>query len=207
MIKKGKVNGKMYDIITPEEFKKDMDLYSNSFTAIEKDGLLYPIRKNNLAPGYYVKNNTLGVYVQPSEEDRNNYSADNVIDFSSAKSMTEIIERKAEYTNLEREILCDADNIFKPVIKENDAPMMKALKEAVLEKNIDINKYESRFGSTFNNDKRIFNNSSITLNKLIPMCDALDISVTMTLQDKNTDVANPMNKVIVVDLLGGGEDE
>lgn len=207
MKKKGKVNGKMYDIITPEEFQKDMDSYMNQFTAIEKDGILYPVRKNNLAPGFYVKNNSVGVYVQPTEEDRNNYNADNVIDFSSAKSMSEIIEKRAEYTNLEREILSDADNIFRPVIKENDAPMMKALKEAVIEKEIDINKYETRFGSTFNNDKRIFNNSSITLNKLIPMCDALDISVTMTLQDKNPDVVNPMNKVIVVDLLGGTDDE
>ena len=74
----------------------------------------------------------MGIYINPHEEDRNNYSSDNVIDFSSASDMKDIIEKKAQYANLEREILCDADNIFRPVIRENDAPMMKALKEAVI---------------------------------------------------------------------------
>ena len=138
MNKKGKVNGKIYDVIDIDEYKAHPDIYNNSFTAIENQGLLYPIRNNNLAPGFYVKNQVMGIYVQPSIEDRDMYSAENVIDFSSATNMKEIIEKKAQYKDLEREILCDADNIFKPVIRENDAPMMKALKEAVIEKNIDI---------------------------------------------------------------------
>lgn len=208
MNKKGKVNGKIYDVIDMDEYKAHPDIYNNSFTAIEKEGLLYPIRNNNLAPGFFVKNQVMGVYVQPSSiEDRDMYSAENVIDFSSATNMKEIIEKKAQYKDLEREILCDADNIFKPVIRDNDAPMMKALKEAVIEKNIDINKYETRFGSTFNNDKRIFNNSSITLNKLISTADALDMKVTVSIEDKNDDVPNPIGKVITVDLIGGGENE
>lgn len=201
MNKKGKVNGKMYEIIPMEEYQKHPSIYNGTLTAIENDNTLYPIRHNDLGPGYYVKNEVMGMYINPREEDRNNYSSDNVIDFSSASDMKDIIERKAQYTNLEREILCDADNIFRPVIRENDAPMMKALKEAVIAKNMDINKYESRFGSTFNNDKRIFNNSSITLNKLISTADALDMKVTVNIEDKSGDVPNPIGRVITVDLI------
>lgn len=201
MNKKGKVNGKIYEVITQDEYYKHPNIYDGTLTAIEKNGILYPIRNNDLGPGYYTKSQVMGVYINPHEEDRNNYSSDNVIDFSSASDMKDIIEKKAQYANLEREILCDADNIFRPVIRENDAPMMKALKEAVIKKNMDINKYESRFGSTFNNDKRIFNNSSITLNKLISTADALDMKVTVSIEDKGPDVPNPIGSVITVDLI------
>lgn len=203
MNKKGRVNGKIFDVIDTEEYIRHPDLYDNSFTAIEKDSLLFPVRKNNLAPGFYVKNQAMGVFVQPEEQDRENYSADSVIDFSSPTDMKGIIEKKAEFVNLEREILCDADNIFKPVIRENDSPEMKGFKQAVIMKNMDINKYESRFGNTFNNDKRKFNDPSITLNKLVPMADALDMKITMIIEDKNENVPNPIGERIVVDLMGG----
>lgn len=205
MNKKGKVNGKICDIISIDEYYKNPDIYDNGFTAIEKEGILYPIRKNNMKAGFFVKNQVMGMYIKPLPEDEDLYRADDIIDFSSASDMKDMIEKKAAFRDLEREILCDPDNIFRPVIRDNDAPEMKALKEAVVNKNIDINKYEPRFGTTFSNDKRLFNNDSITLSKLRTMCDALDIKVALTLEDKNQDVPNPIGKVIHVDLSGGGD--
>ena len=41
---------------------------------------------------------------------------------------------------------------------------------------------------------------------LVRMCDALDIKATLTLQDKDNDVANPMGETISVEITGQGGD-
>ena len=101
---------------------------------------------------------------------------------------------------LEKNILTSSDNIFIPAEDPNDSPAMKALKEAVTNKKIDLNKYEPRFGANFNNDKRIFSKENISLPMLVRMCNALDIKATLTLEDKNRDVPNPINKSISVEI-------
>ncbi|MGL5328048.1 MAG: hypothetical protein ACRDD7_02185 [Peptostreptococcaceae bacterium] len=207
MDKKGNVNGKLMDVISLEDYYKNPDLHEVGFTAIEHGDTLYPLRRNNQAPGYFPKSNIMGQFIHPLEEDQEKYSAKNVIDFGSSKDMKDIIEKKAAFKNMEREILCDPDNITKPVVRENDSPEMKAFKQAICDKNIDINKYEPRFGSSFSNDKRLLNKDSITLNKLVNMSDILDIKVTITLEDKDENVPNPMGRVISVELTGGYNDE
>ena len=85
---------------------------------------------------------------------------------------------------------------------------MKALKNAVLDKHIDLDKYEPRFGSNYNNDKRLFNKSTISLIMLKRVCEALDRDATLTLSDKSDDVPNPIGRTIQVKLTGGvSEDE
>ena len=80
---------------------------------------------------------------------------------------------------------------------------MKALKTAVLEKRIDLDKYEPRFGSNYNNDKRLFNKNTISLSMTKRLCEALDIKATLILEDKSPDVPNPIGRTIKVDLTGG----
>ena len=91
-----------------------------------------------------------------------------------------------------------------PKIFDDDSAEMKALKNAVLDKQIDLDKYEPRFGSNYNNDKRLFNKSTISLAMLKRVCDALDIEATLTLTDKSDDVPNPIGRTIEVKLTGGG---
>ena len=136
--------------------------------------------------------------VPEGEED--NYSADKVIDYGKAKNIKEFIETQDMVKELEKNILTSSDNIFIPAEDPNDSPAMKALKEAVTNKKIDLNKYEPRFGANFNNDKRIFSKENISLPMLVRMCNALDIKATLTLEDKNRDVPNPINKSISVEI-------
>ena len=68
--------------------------------------------------------------------------------FSKLKS---VFSKQEEVKRMESEVLSNSDNLFKPIPKENDAPEMKALKEAICLKNIDIDAYADRFLDNFNN--------------------------------------------------------
>ena len=72
-------------------------------------------------------------------------------------------------------------------------------------KNIDINKYEQRFGKNFNNDKRLFNNPTISLSKLETIAKALDMKLTLVIEDDNASVPNPMGDKVVIDLIPGDD--
>jgi len=199
------IGNKIYDVVNPDEYKNNKNLYDPTRTAIEKDGIVFPIRrKKDTNPGYY-DYGVIGFYVPPvSDDDINMYDSSNIIDFSNSKTMSEIIEKNEKLKEMERNILTTADNITTPKIKENDEPEMVALKEAIIAKHIDINKYEHRFDGKFNNDIRILkDDNTITLFKLKKFANALDLKCTLTIEDKSSDVPNPMNKTISVVLNDG----
>ena len=64
--------------------------------------------------------------------------------------------------------------------------------------------------ANFNNDKRLIKKNSITFGKLRNICKALDIRATLTMEDTNPDVPNPMGRKVEVCLTEGfdnGNDE
>jgi hypothetical protein len=69
---------------------------------------------------------------------------------------------------------------------------MKAIKDAITSKSMDLNKYAPRFGDNFLNTKRLLKGDSITMNKLIEVSNALDIEAELILRNASTDIANPM---------------
>lgn len=200
-VKKGKVDGKIYDIVTLEELQdrsKDETLFDD--LAIEFNDMIYPKRNaTDDKPGVYLTG-WGGFIKEPEEEEKAEYSSDNIIDFKS-DNIKELIEKSNKLKNIEREILTTPNKIFMPPLLDNDEPEMRALKEAIIAKQIDINKYAHRFGSNFQNDRRYFISSSITINMLKRFLNNFDIKATLTLEDKNEDVPNPMNKQISVELL------
>ena len=175
---------------------------------IREGKYLYPIRpKTSDLPGLYAQTNAITIFKDPSEEEKEVYSTENIIDFGNATSLKEIIMKQNKLKNAERTILTTPENIFVPVIRDDDSPEMVGLKEAVIAKEIDIDKYQARFGSNYSNDKRLFNDKSITLSKLKTMFKALDMKGTLIIEDLNDDIPNPIGKKIVIDLLGGDDNE
>ena len=87
---------------------------------------------------------------------------------------------------------------------------MALLKKAIARKNIDLESYKQRFGSDYNNDKRIFEQPSITFFKMKRVCDIFDIKVSLTLED-NPGAANPIGErlsaVITRDKGNEGEED
>lgn len=208
-MKKCKIQSKIYDVISFDDYIANKDNIDQSLTALEDGDYIYPIRsKTSSSVGVYSLSKDLYQFKDPeTEEEKEEYSVKNVINFEDVESLRDIIEKQNLLKSAERTILTTPDNITIPVIGKNDTPHMAALKEAIIAKQIDIDKYQGRFGSNFSNDKRLLNESDITILKLKTMFKALDIKGTLIIEDLNEDVPNPIGRKITVDLLGGNPDE
>ena len=206
MNNKARVENKICDVVGFEEYCKNPDIYPNEYTVIEKDNYLYPIRNStDIRPGVYQTNGPFAIFVDPSDSDASKYDKENIINFNDVSSLRDIIEKQNQLRTAERAILTTVDNLFVPPVDQNDAPEMKALKEAICLKQIDIDKYAQRFGRNFNNDKRLLKKDSITMSKLRCTMEALDMKGTLIIEDKSPDVPNPIGKKIVVELTSEGD--
>lgn len=199
-MRKVKINNRLYDVVDLKDYIDHKENYTSSYTAIhDKDlGLVLPIRtRYDDQPGVYVTD-IAGYFNVPEEEESKEYSDNNIIDFSNVENIKQCIEKSNAVRDLEREILTSPDNIFRPRVTDDDFPEMKALKAAVIDKNIDLDKYEPRFGSNYNNDKRLFTKTNISLPMMKRVCNALDIKATLVLENKDDQVPNPMSEPISV---------
>ena len=201
-LEKAKIGDAIYDVIPITEFYRDPSAYG-PYTAIKGgDGFIYPIRtKTDSRPGFYPTGG-LDFFKPPTFGEANIYTQQNVINFEEATSLRDVIKCQQKLMSAERSILTTIDNVFAPEINENDTPEMMAVKQAIIDKHIDLDKYESRFGPNYNNDKRLLKKSSITFGKLRSICDALDIKASIVIEDAAPDVPNPIGRVITADLTG-----
>lgn len=199
-LEKAKIGEAIYDVVGLDEFMASPTSFG-PYTAINgNDGYIYPVRsKTDSRPGFYPTGG-IDYFKMPLPSEGQMYSQANVINFKEASSLREIIQAQQKLMSAERSILTTIDSVFAPEIGESDMPEMKAMKEAIREKHIDLDKYESRFGPNYNNDKRLLRRGTITFGKLRSICDALDIRATLSLEDKAPDVPNPIGRVISVDL-------
>lgn len=207
MNKKMRIGDRIYEVTSLEDYVQNKEAYIPQYTAImdQDTGLVLPV-KNRYEEGPGIVVGTGVSYVEEPET-RDEYDSSQVIDFDNSRSIHDMMQKQEAVKSLERDILTSPDNIFSPKIFDDDSPEMKALKTAVIDKHIDLDKYEPRFGANYNNDKRLFNKNTISLAMLKRLSDALDIKVTLTLTDKSPDVPNPMNNTIQVELTGGISDE
>lgn len=199
-LEKAKIGDAIYDVIDIEEYYRSPSSYG-SFTAIRAgDGYVYPIRsKTDNRPGFYPTGG-LDFFKPPTDGESSTYSTQNIINFSEATTLREIIKAQQKLMNDERSILTTIDSVFAPEIQDDDTPEMKAVKTAIIDKHIDLDKYESRFGPNYNNDKRLLRKNSITFGKLRSICDALDMKATIIIEDAAPDVPNPIGRSISAEL-------
>lgn len=211
MVKRKQIGSKLYDVVSYEDYYNHKDIYDNTDTAVEmnvegKDYVL-PVRgSNDTKPGLY-NHGCIDEMVLPSRYEGSIYSNEGVIDFNDANNIREVLEKQNQIRDIEIDMLVSPDNITVPNISNLDSPEMKGLKQAIIAKNMDIDKYASRFGSNFPNDKRLLKSNSITQKMLKRICKGLDINATLVLKDANPDVPNPMGKEITIDLTEDGEED
>lgn len=203
-----RLNDKLCDVAKLEEYVKNPDLYIQGHIAIELDQTDYilPVINNNSGPsdiGIEVGNTISRVRLPVTDEDKEEYNKGRLVDFNKATSMTELINMQETVIDMEKDILTNPDNISVYQISEKDTPAMRLLKEAVNAKHINLDSYDYRFGSNYNNDKRIFNKNNVSLAMMERMANALDMKLTLTLQDVSDDVANPIGKPMSIDVTGG----
>lgn len=207
--KKAVINNRVTTVISVQEVLKN-PIFQNKFTSVEVDDVILPVKNSYdpTSPGFYIMGSgKIGKIIKPNSEDYEEYSSKHAIDFSDIKSMKELISKQEEVKKLEADTLSNSDNLFKPIVKDNDSPEMKALKEAICLKNIDIDAYADRFGDNYNNDKRLLKGSSITSSKMKSICNNLDMKVTLVITDTSPNVPNPIGKSISVDICGYNDNE
>ena len=212
-MKKMKIGKTIRDVISEEEYirklglNEEMNSILSEDTAVENNGFVYPVNRQYTPDVVGVTNvGPVIIYSRPENQiNQPDYNSENIIDFENVNNLKESIEKHAELMNAERTILVSPDNIFTPIIKEDDTQIMKLIKEAIIKKNINLDNYKPRFGSNYNNDKRLFEQNSITFLKFTNLCDVLDIKFSISLEDKK-DAPNPIGCKLTA-YITGGEDE
>jgi len=211
-MKKAKIGRRILDVIDESEFIRRSSLNPDIVaslaedTAIEKDGHVYPVTKQYSKDVTGVTDLGKVLLYSLAEQDKgaDEYNVDNVIDFENVKSLQESISKQNQLMSAERTILVSPENIFTPVIKEEDTPEMKLLKQAICLKGIDLDNYKQRFGSDYNNDRRLFEQNSITFFKLKRLAEIMDMNVSLSLEDK-PGAPNPIGEKLTIQITSDGE--
>lgn len=212
-IKKAKLDGRMYSVIDGDQLYESPELYRNHMTAVEvqdDEGNKYilPYRPGNQAldkVGVYKMDGLGDLYVYPSTDDEKaQYMNPRIYDMGNVTNIKEYSRISRQVRDLENEILTNVDNVFIPPISGKESPEMKALKDAVTAKGIDLDLYSDRFGDNYPNDKRQLRGDSITLFMLKRFADKLDMRVTLTISDA-PDAPNPIGHDITTELTGRGD--
>lgn len=211
-MKKAKIGRRILDVIDESEFIRRSSLNPDIVaslaedTAIEKDGHVYPVTKqySKDVTGVTDVGKVLLYSLAEQDKDSDEYKVENVIDFENVKSLQESINKQNQLMSAERTILVSPENIFTPVIKEEDTPEMKLLKQAICLKGIDLDNYKQRFGSDYNNDRRLFEQNSITFFKLKRLAEIMDMNVSLSLEDK-PGAPNPIGEKLTIQITSDGE--
>ena len=211
-MKKAKIGRRILDVIDENEFIRRSSLNPDIVTslaedtAIEKDGHVYPVTKqySKDVTGVTDVGKVLLYSLTEQDKDADEYKVENVIDFENVKSLQESINKQNQLMSAERTILVSPENIFTPVVKEEDTPEMKLLKQAICLKGIDLDNYKQRFGSDYNNDRRLFEQNSITFFKLKRLAEIMDMNVSLSLEDK-PGAPNPIGEKLTIQITSDGE--
>lgn len=214
-ITKAAINGQVVDVVSYDDYAKNINCYNErNDIAIpvkmkDKD-LLLPLKgtytQNSISPGVY-NAGCVDFLIYPEEAFAERYMAKDFISMSSSDGIKELIKKGDAARKLDEPFITSPDCITNIPIKDTDQPEMKGLKMALNAKNIDIDKYASRFGDNYPNDKRQLKNSNATLKIIKRFCDNCDMEALLVFKDKSADVPNPMNKEIVVSLTDNISEE
>jgi len=202
-MKKIELEKKIYNVLKMSEYVANRDVYNPKNTAIEIDDMVLPLKSygSDKGPGlYYNDGDAYGMIHKPSEEEMENYSKSKIIDLNDSKDISELLQKNKMIKDLQADLMVSGNdaNVFCLPITNNDTPEMAALKQAINMKQVDKRNYEDRFVQ-FQNDMRLLKGNTITLGKMIGICNGFDISCILILKDKENAV-NPMNSEITIDL-------
>lgn len=209
-MKYGLMLGRSYDIVDVDNFYHNRDLYKDAGVALNiPDGktsvsLPYMERGTKMdKPGVYDAG-CIDIIKYPTEQEREEYSPE-IIDFDNVKDIEEFRQKSEALRTIDKEVLTTtgSDSQFIPPLLETDTPEMRAVKEAIIAKNIDLDKYADRYGTNYPNDKRRYKDDKITLTLIKRACQCLDMRAQLILEDVNPDVPNPIGKRIIADLTSG----
>ena len=207
------IKGESYNVLnTYEQFYESRALWDIANVAVKEqvgdDIYVLPYRgqyneKANNQPGIYSDGSLCFEVFPTKESDMKNYKNIPIITISSNDNIEKILEKENVLSKLAEPWITSPDNITQVVVKDSNDPAMKLLKTAINSKHCDMDKYQSRFGQNYPNDKRQLNNDTITLKILERYAENLDMEVILTIRDKEPGVPNPLKQPISISLSTG----
>ena len=207
MVMKKYIDGKRYDVYDQSNAPTNPDGIDNN-SAMLIDDVVLPFRRvTETAPGLYntgmIMPNGMPVMIKkmPTEEEAEAYSTKTgFVDFGDIKSIRDYMEKVDEERKLTEAYVSNVENVYIPTIQENDSLFMKGFKKAIALKSMDIYSYRDKFGTNFNNDKRSMESSSITLKKWEDIAPNLYMKMTITFDNADPNVPNPMARPVTVEI-------
>ena len=211
------LNGRTMNVFDYDTFNeyRDMLQYSAEVAVKFKRGdreAVLPVRgsiHNNVnQPGVYLGDQfDIITFPETPEEEKEYYpNKDRLFNFADSKSMQEHLDKSDRLNEIKNQILESPDNLTHAPLSDDDKPAMRGLKLAINYKGIDIDKYKDRFGENFPNNKRKLTDTDITLFQLNRYCECLDLDMDIVFRDAEGNIANPMKKVITVNVFPGNGD-
>lgn len=195
------IDGKQYELISIEEvFLPTVDQRRNF---VEIGTKFFPIYYDTVANnhGIYLINNW-GYRLVVNDPD-GNYDIDkySVIDFNNISSMVEMYEKNNQLNTIIKETLIPdkEDDIYYHEIQNNESNLMKALQMFLNSKQINPLRYSSRFAN-YPNTIRILNKDRISIDKFMEFINNMDAKATIIIDNKDSDVANPIPSPITMEL-------
>lgn len=207
-IKQAFVNGRLMDVVSQDEYARRRSLGSEMVenTCIQMNGTLYPvIPKADSRTTPFAVYSSLAVKYYGNATEHPEFSDNAVVDYSNIKSCQELIDRQNKARKEEVAVLTQqTSKTFYPIIREEDSPALKVVKECFHKKNIDIDNYRGRFDSNcdFNNTTRLLVNPqthNISVQKIQLIGEKFDIDFHLVAKDKKGAV-NPMGATIEKEL-------
>lgn len=207
-----KFQGKGYIVVSPDEYFTTItyggpNCYNEQKTMILCGGYLYPIKHSypsaiNPEHGCYCFANGHNGMVRWITNDEN-YRNFELVDLRDPSCVKELITSLEKVSQIRKDTLAPDgdDNIFKTELHPQDTAIMKALKTFISEKHVDMNLYADRFGANYSNDIRLLNKPDITIKKFNGFIENLDATCELVINNRDSNVANPLTREIRVKLV------
>lgn len=160
-------------------------------------------RGESLEPGVYIDFDKI-VFVDPiTRGDVKRYSVVNVINVDTDKIIDEIINKKESFISLQdSEILISNSDVFVPTIKDTDDPLKKIIKQAIIEKKVNLSIYKNKVNNEYglvNMKSALLRDTAMSIKYFKMWLEVLDLDFKIVLKDNgDPQNINPLKREIII---------
>jgi hypothetical protein len=199
------INGKNKSVVNASEF---MQMYKNhtidTDVALKCSDYVLPYSdKYGKASPYAIPTELfIKVRLPMTDDEKKEYSIKNIVNFGTSDSFQTILDNVYKIKQEKNAGLSVVNDCLSLEISDDDAPELRAIKQAINDKHIDADSYRSKFPSIsdYNNDMRALKsntNHTISFFKAKRILDSFDMEGVFIIKDKK-DACNPTGKEYTV---------
>lgn len=207
--KKDMVLSNLGDGIFHPVFKYEEGMELKNEAGYIKGDFVYLYRGNykkgdSLEPGVYIDDNDKHIFVDPvTRGDVKRYSVSNIIDVDTDKIIDEIINKKESFISLQdSEILISNSDVFVPTIKDTDDPLKKIIKQAIIEKKVNLSIYKNKVNNEYglvNMKSALLRDTAMSIKYFKMWLEVLDLDFKIVLKDNgDPQNINPLKREIII---------